>query len=203
MIRWGGWGAAAMLAGCTGGAAVEVSVEIEPEPAPPPVLKPETPTPEVDDRSPYDLASAIATAQRGPSLDRAQALESLRADWRGKRYRWQVGVSAPLCSQPDACTVFPFDHASQQTRIVQGWLPRLRLSEAAHDDLLARCGAGLCVATVEATLSTFVLSVEDPTSLTLSDVTVVDVRARRETESWVRRKADPRVAKLRTSKAAR
>ncbi len=59
----------------------------------------------------------------------------------------------------------------------------------------------LCVATVEGTLKSFVLCAEDPTSLAFSDVSVLGVRAPGEKESWVRRKGDPRHAKLRTPDA--
>lgn len=193
-----------MLAACTGRG--EVRVEVAAEQAPADVEQEPVEVAEasvVDPRSAYDLAAAIAHASSEPSLSRAQSLETVAADWRGKRYRWQVGVSAPLCRRAEACNVLPFDYASQEGRIVQGWLPRLSLAEADHADLLARCGPGLCVATVEATLKTLVLSAEDPTSLSFSEVSVLDVRARGENESWVRRKSDPRLAALRTRAADR
>ncbi len=200
---------AALLAACTAHADVEVAVEVEEEQAPEPNKKRTQATPRVqkaaaerDERSSYALAADVAAALSEPSLTRAQALETVRTDWQGKRYRWEVGVSAPLC-RLGACNVFPFDHASVGDRIVAGWLPRLALSAEVHADLLERCGPGLCVATVEGTLKTFVFSAEEPTSLTFSDVAVLDVRPRREKESWVRRKADPRVAKLRTADAGR
>lgn len=201
--------AASLLAGCTSHADVEVAVAVEQEQAAAPKKKPakaklraQKPAAEHDERTSYALAADVAKALSEPSLTRAQSLESVRADWQGKRYRWDVGVSAPLC-RVATCNVFPFDHASSEARIVQGWLPRLELSEAVHADLVERCGPGLCVATVEGTLKTFVLSAEDPTSLTFSDVAVLGVRARGENEAWVRRKADPRMAKLRTRGAGR
>ncbi len=203
--------ASALLTACTGHADVEVAVELEQEQEQaerpnkksgkhqPQRNKPAVPR---DDRSAYALAEDVAAALSEPSLTRVQALETVRTDWQGKRYRWDVGVSAPLC-RPGACNVFPFDHANAADRIVAGWLPRLELSAEVHADLLERCGASLCVATVEGTLKSFVFSPEEPTSLTFSDVAVLDVRARREKESWVRRRADPRVAKLRTRDAGR
>lgn len=200
---------ASLLAGCTSHADVEVAVEVEQEQAETPKKKrakkkiqAQKPAAQHDERTSYALAEDVAEALSEPSLTRAQSLESVRADWQGKRYRWDVGVSAPLC-RVGTCNVFPFDHASSEARIVQGWLPRLELSEAVHADLIERCGAGLCVATVEATLKTFVLSAEEPTSLTFTDVSVLGVRARGENEAWVRRKADPRMAKLRTRDAGR
>jgi len=200
---------AALFAACTGHADVEVAVEVEEARAPKPETKPtkhrpqaQKPAAQRDERSSFALAADVAGALSEPSLTRAQALETVRTDWQGKRYTWEVGVSAPLC-RLGACNVFPFDHASADDRIVAGWLPRLALSAGVHADLLERCGPGLCVATVEGTLKTFVFSAEEPTSLTFSDVTVLDVRPRREKESWVRRKADPRVAKLRTRSAGR
>lgn len=201
--------AVTLLAGCTSHADVEVAVAIEQDQAEPPKkrrakkkIRAQKPAAQRDERSSYALAADVAEALSEPSLTRAQSLESVRADWQGKRYRWDVGVSAPLC-RPGTCNVFPFDHASSEDRIVQGWLPRLELSEAVHADLIERCGLGVCVATIEGTLKTFALSAEDPTSLTFSDVAVLGVRARRENEAWVRRKADPRVAKLRTRNAGR
>lgn len=193
-----------VLAACTTHAEVEVVIEeAAPEPASEsaePVVRAAESAPGLDSRNAYALAADIADALAEPSLTRAQSLEAVRTDWQGKRYRWDVAVSEALCTNESACNVLPFDYASQQARIVQGWLPRLTLTEETHADLMARCGAGLCVATVEATLSSFVLSPDDPTSLTLSDTSILGVRARREDESWVRRKTDPRLAKLRTGK---
>jgi len=200
---------AALVAACTGHADVEVAVEVHEERAPE-LEKPRAkekpqarkPAEKRNARSSYALAADVASALSEPSLTRGQALETVRTDWQGKRYQWEVGVSAPLC-RLGACNVFPFDHASTGDRIVAGWLPRLDLSAEVHADLLERCGPGLCVATVEGTLKTFVFSTEEPTSLSFSDVAVLDVRPRREEESWVRRKADPRVANLRTAEAGR
>lgn len=207
-----------LLAACTGHGEVEVSAEVATE-APKAETKRsrnkrktrkkrekirvQKPDPSLDDRSAYDLAAALTKVLAEPSLTRAQSLETLRTDWQGKRYRWEVGVSLPLCTRADACNVFPFDHASQDSRIVHGWLPHLKMTDATYADLRERCGAGLCVATFEATLSSFVLSPEEPTSLTFSDVEILEVRPREENESWVRRRADPRVAKLRTTNAGR
>lgn len=202
---------ALLLGACTSHAEVEVSVE---EAAEPPVkakekrkkarkkkIRAQRPDPTLDDRTAYDLAREITEALHEPSLTRAQTLESVRTDWQGKRYRWEVGVSAPLCTGPEACNVLPFDHASQDERIVHGWLPRLTLTQESHADLVKRCGAGLCVATIEATLSSFTLSSEDPTSLTFSDVEVENVRPRQDGESWVRRRVDPRVAARKAARA--
>lgn len=200
---------AALLAACTRHAEVAVEVEVEQDQAEAPKKKRakkkiqvQKPAVQRDERSSYALAADITNALSEPSLTRAESLETIRLDWQGKRYQWEVGISAPLC-RLGSCNAFPFDHASQEARIVQGWLPRLDLSKDVHADLIERCGAGLCVATIEGTLKTFALSAEDPTSLTFSDVSVLDVRARRDEESWVRRKADPRVAKLRTRDAGR
>ncbi len=204
--------AAALLNACSGHVEVEVHAGADAEPQPEaetsqqPKTRPKTlerPAPQLDGRSSYDLAAAIGEALQEPSFTREQALDRVRSGWRGKRYRWEVGVSSTLCRRADNCNVFPFDHARGEARIVQGWLPKLELDEVAHADLLARCGPALCVARVEATLSGFVLSPEDPTSLTFSDVSVEGVRARGDNESWVRRKADPRVAGLRTRHAGR
>lgn len=201
--------AGALLAACTSRAEVEVAVQVESSETQSPRARrtkakatAKTSAAQHDDRSSYALAKDVADALSEPSLTRAQSLEAVRTDWQGKRYRWEVGVLAPLC-RLGACTVFPFDHATAEDRIVAGWLPRLDLSKEVHADLIERCGPRLCVATVEATLETFVFSAEEPTSLTFSDVSVLDVRERRDDESWVRRKADPRVAKLRTPGAGR
>ncbi|MBV1861130.1 MAG: hypothetical protein KUG77_22120 [Nannocystaceae bacterium] len=198
---------AGLLAACTSHAEVEAALDVEAEVDAPGLraekkVRVQKPAVRRDARSSYALAADISKALSEPSLTRAQSLERVRTDWQGKRYRWDVGVSAPLC-RLGACSVFPFDHASVEDRIVAGWLPRLDLSPEVHADLIGRCGSRLCVATIEGTLKTFVFSPEEPTSLRLSDVSVLGVRARREDESWARRKADPRVAKLRTRNAGR
>lgn len=151
-----------------------------------------------DARTAYDLAHAITTATSESSLTRAESLERVRRAWQGGRFTWEVAVQPMLCRTAEACTVLPFDHGRAEARIVQGWLPRLRLDEAQHEALMQQCGSRSCVATIEGTLASFVLSAEDATSLRFDDVRVHAVRDIGDGESWVRRKPDPKVAKLRT-----
>ncbi len=157
-----------------------------------------------DARDQYQLVAALAGAMVAEPERLAGSLETLRRDWQGKRYRWEVAVSPGLCRGPESCVVLPFDHGRSEQRIVQGWLPRLSLDAATHAALRSSCEThALCVVTIEATLAEFVLSAEDPTSLRFDSVAIAAARSAAAGESWVRRKTDPRVAKLRTSSANR
>lgn len=161
------------------------------------------PTKPTDPRTSYQLAAAISEASSTSWGEQARALESVRASWRGKRYRWQVGLNPVLCGRPDACVVFPFDHGRSSEPIVMGWLPRVKMTAEQHAATLESCDEKLCVLDLEATLTRFTLSPEDPTSLSFEDVHVHEVRAPLKNESWVRRASDPTLAQLRTQSSNR
>lgn len=148
------------------------------------------PTPERSDRDQYALAADIAGAETGPDGSVGSALARARAEWRGRRYRWEVRFVPPLCQDADRCVVSPFDHARLAETRAPGWLPRLALDDGQHARLLALCADHrACVVTVEATLTELELSEDEPTTVTLADVRVVSARAATEGESWIRRRA--------------
>ncbi len=67
-------------------------------------------------------------------------------------------------------------------------MPRLSLTAEEHRTLGAHCAHhDRCVVTLSAEISDLVLSPDEPTSVTLSDVRVLSSRDEREGESWMRR----------------
>jgi hypothetical protein len=129
----------------------------------------------VDPRSQYDLAAAIAEAE-GMHPDEAEdALDRVRREWQGKRFRWKVHLVPALCPSAERCHVVPFDRAGADRAIMQGWLPRLELAPAAFAALQAQCGdRPRCGIEFEGTLSRLVLSTDDLTSLHFGDVRIAD-----------------------------
>jgi len=120
-----------------------------------------------------DLAAEIASADKMRKDEAEARYTEIRASWIGKRVRWTVDVLPALCRSAEACHALPFDRMGADRAIVQGWMPRLRLDGATFAGLEARCtGRGRCPVTVEATVSDFTLSADEPTSLTLADVVV-------------------------------
>lgn len=138
----------------------------------PPTPDTAEPTTRIDSRSQHDLARAIelADSSEEPQL----AYDQLRKDWLEHRMRWTVYRIAPLCRSADSCNVLPFDRTGRDAKVVQGWMPRLELGD---DDLRAiesRCGdQPRCEIQFEGTVSQLVLSVDQPTSLTFSNVDIV------------------------------
>lgn len=128
-----------------------------------------------DTRSQHDLAAAIGAAE-GLLRDEAEArLSAIRHDWQGKRYRWKVFYVEATCRTADTCHVVPFDRSGADRAILQGWLPRLDISEKDLLQLRQRCsGKPLCKFELEGTLSRLVLSTDELTSLHFSEVRVIE-----------------------------
>lgn len=153
-----------------------------------PVSTQAAPAPSViDPRDQYALASALSDAQRSKPDAQEQRYDDVRREFRGKRLSWEVRLSPALCRSREQCVVLPFDHAHQKQRIVQGWLPRLELDEKSFADLGRLCSPhAACVFRFEGKLDKLIASPELPTSLSFSDVRIVNARAESPTESWGR-----------------
>jgi hypothetical protein len=128
----------------------------------------------VDSRSQYDLAAAIAEAERMYPDEAEDALDRIRREWQGKRFRWKVYLVPALCPSAEGCHVVPFDRAGADRTILQGWMPRLELTPAAFAVLREQCGdRPRCDIEFEGTLSRLVLSTDDLTSLHFGDVRIM------------------------------
>lgn len=155
-------------------------------PTPEPVAE-ASPAPHTSERTQYELVGELRAALRTPVEQRDAALQQLRRDWTGQIYTWEMHVIPTLCQSPERCNVMPFDHHRFEGVVVQGWLPSVELTTAVHTDLLERCQrTAPCVATFRGQLDLNV-SAEEPTSVKLQNAEVVDTRATRPTESWIRR----------------
>jgi hypothetical protein len=160
----------------------------EPDAAPPPVVA-ETTTEraaEIDGRDQYALAQAIAAARA--SHDRMEAaLGQTRSEWIGRRYRWEMAFMPALCGDTGPCVALPFDHHKDPAHpIRQGWLPRLDLPQAQRQALHDACqGRARCVVELTGRLGQLELSLEQPVSMTLSEVEIHGVRDAAPGESWV------------------
>jgi hypothetical protein len=155
---------------------------------------PTTDTAAIDARDQYALLATIE-ATIGDALTRdAGAMASVRADWEGRRYRWEVAFVPQLCGSADACHVRPFDHGRLGgRRIQQGWMPQLELDAAGLAAIGQRCaGHRVCVLDLEATLREFVFDPELATALRFSDVAIHGARDATATESWMRSSAPVR-----------
>ncbi len=180
--------ALAVPTGCHDGTAPEPAVArpaVAPqaEPTPEPTAEP---APQIDPRDQYTLAHEIAQARRVRE-DLEGTLARTRAQWVGRRYRWELALLPALCPAVGPCVALPFDHLRSTTKpIRQGWLPRLALDADQRTALLAQCAPhARCVLDISAALDQFELSTEQPTSMTLSNVEVHAVRGMRSGESWV------------------
>jgi hypothetical protein len=153
-----------------------------------------TDTAAADARDQYALLATIE-ATIGDALTRdAGAMAAVRADWEGRRYRWEVAFVPQLCRSTEACHVRPFDHGRLGgRRIQQGWMPQLELDAAGLAAIGQRCaGHRVCVLDIEATLREFVFDPELATSLRFSDVALHGARDATATESWMRSNAPVR-----------
>jgi hypothetical protein len=128
--------------------------------------------PVVDSRTQFDLAAAITAAERSDEAE--DALDRVRRDFQGKRYRWTVYVMPALCPSAERCHVLPFDRAGADRTIMQGWMPRLELDADSFVALRRQCGdQPRCTIELEGTLSRLVLSTESLTSVHFGDVRIV------------------------------
>lgn len=135
----------------------------------------------------YALLEDLRAAHAVDRDERAAAFDHVRARWRGRAVRWEVGTLAALCPTATACHALPFDRARAPGPIDQGWLPALELAPEEHARLRAECAdAPLCVVTIDATMKDVRLSEELPTRVTLADVRLVSARPARASESWAR-----------------
>lgn len=187
---------AALLAASTAGCTRTSSDEQAPAPTPDAVAEGSgDETDDIDPRDQYALLDAIVAAKGELLRTDPAALPRVRSEWIDRRYRWEVALQPALCSTVGDCVVLPFDHATREEPITQGWLPRLELSADEREALRERC-ADLrgCVVDLEGTLAQFELSTELPTSLTFRDVVVHAVRPAREGESWTVSKRRKRLA---------
>lgn len=149
---------------------------------------------EVDPRDQYALLTVLE-ATLGDALTRdAGRMADVRADWEGRRYRWEVAFVPLLCRSAAACHVRPFDHARLGgRRIQQGWMPQLELDAAGLAELERHCaGRRVCVLDVEATLREFVFDPELATTLRFSEVALHRARDAATTESWMSARAPVR-----------
>jgi len=91
--------------------------------------------------------------------------------WQGQALRWTVYWRKALCHSTTACNVaaFPVSQAAQA-----GWMPRLELAPGQLTALQAACHAAEpCAVTIEGTLDRLELSADNPTSVHLKNVHVV------------------------------
>jgi hypothetical protein len=152
--------------------------------------------PEVDPRTQYELAHAIAEAKTHRE-DLPSALARTRSTWVGRRYRWEMAFMPALCGAEGQCVMMPFDHQRDPEHpIRQGWLPRLELDGDERRALGEACkGHARCVVDLSGHLGQLELSMEQPTSMTLSKVEIHGVREAAAGESWVLAPRRPIVAR--------
>jgi hypothetical protein len=144
------------------------------------------PAGDVDARTQYELAHAIAAAKASRE-DLPSALARTRSAWVGRRYRWELAFVPTLCADEGQCVMMPFDHQRDPERpIRQGWLPRLELDGDQRRALRDACqGRARCVVELSGHLGQLELSMEQPTSMTLSKVEIHGAREAAAGESWV------------------
>lgn len=141
---------------------------------------------DVDPRTQYELAHAIAAAKASRE-DLPGALARTRSAWVARRYRWELAFMPALCGDAGPCVMMPFDHQRDPGHpIRQGWLPRLELDGDQREALRAACqGHARCVVDLSGHLGQLELSMEQPTSMTLSQVELHGAREAAPGESWV------------------
>ena len=115
------------------------------------------------------------------------ALARTRSAWVARRYRWELAFVPALCGDAGPCVMMPFDHQRDPGHpIRQGWLPRLELDGDQRAALRAACqGHARCVVDLSGHLGQLELSMEQPTSMTLSQVELHGAREAAPGESWV------------------
>jgi hypothetical protein len=143
------------------------------------------PAPAVDRRTQYELAHAIVEAKT--RREDPSALARTRSTWIGRRYRWEMAFMPALCGAEGQCVMMPFDHKRDPEHpIRQGWLPRLELDVEEREALGEACKEhARCVVDLSGHLGQLELSMEQPTSMTLSKVEIHGVREAAAGESWV------------------
>jgi hypothetical protein len=123
-----------------------------------------------------DLATELIASERSDDPD--GALAALRMRWQGRRLTWTVTRQEPLCRTADACHVSPFPTPAPKDAPRVGWLPSLAFAPGQFDKLTASCGgAVLCTVTFEGELTELAASMDLPTSLRFTDVSIVTATA--------------------------
>ncbi len=147
----------------------------------------EQPARTVDTRDQYALLADIEAALGNTLQPDPSTIAAVRRAWLGQRIRWELALVPIFCREAAACNVAPFDHARRPgRRIEQGWLPRLALDPAGFAALQSACVTHTqCVIEVEADITAFTFSPEDPTSLELGAVNILGTRASTPGESWI------------------
>lgn len=185
--------AALLLSACGEPAAPSGPASAAPSSAPAPASEPASPpaaaVTELDARDAYALLAAIETAEASDEDALGPALEAVRSDWEGHRYRWEAMRVDGLCVSAATCLVAPFDLGRFDHPVHASFLPAVAMSEAefAHLGELCAPHTGGCVFTFEGTLETLELSLAAPTSMHLSEAHVVSARPLREGEYYLSR----------------
>ncbi len=158
------------------------------EPAPPTSIAPPT-TGAIDPRDPYTMVDDMRTAERVPAAEQPEAIANVRTSWEGHRFRWEMMRVQGLCTQAQSCLFAPYDLARFDRVVDLGYLPRVVFDAPSFATLGERCASfgGTCVVTLEATLERFTFAIDEPTTLTLSQPTVIDARNIREGEYFMSR----------------
>lgn len=125
--------------------------------------------------SQYQLAKEIHDAERQPTEDdRALALSKIGDSWRGKRYSWTSFFVPAFCPSYERCHILPFDRGSRDSKIVQGWSPKIDIDQEEWLKLSESCkNQALCEIRFEGTLDKFTISTVDFTSLGFVDVQIL------------------------------
>ena len=163
-----------------------------PSAAPPSVLPappPSTTADAIDPRDPYAMVDDMRAAERVDAAAQPQAIADVRSSWEGHRFRWEMMRVAVLCTRADSCLFAPYDLARFDRPVDLGYLPRVVFDAETFAALGERCAAfaGTCVVTMEATLETFTFTIDEPTTLTLSQPTILETRDIREGEYFLSR----------------
>lgn len=128
---------------------------------------------ERDSRTQYDLAVDIKRAETARGDDSDLVWNEVRRDYHGKRFTWTVLYLPVLCREAARCNVAPFDRTGADKKIIQGWMPRLEMSDAEFAKLKNQCGTkARCQFRFEGTLYHLTLSPDHLTALRFNDVKI-------------------------------
>lgn len=143
----------------------------------------------LDPRDPYAMVDDMRAAERVPAEEQPTAIANVRASWESHRFRWEMMRVAGLCTRAESCLFAPYDLARFDHVVDVGYLPRVVFDAASFASLGERCApfAETCVVTMEATLDRFTFAIDEPTTLTLAQPTIVETRDLREGEYFMSR----------------
>lgn len=138
-----------------------------------------------DERDQVQLATALSEARSTSLEEDPDAYGRVVRSWHGRRYRWELAHVPLLCRTPKACYMAPFDHNRIERRALQGWLPRLEMSDAEFAALEAGCkDTRRCIVRIEGTMG-LEASADAPTHVTFTGVRVLGTRAAGDGEAWI------------------